>query len=61
MTQGPVIIKEALLCIEKDSFPDSKTVFQTNNPNRFNHFPFKGQKRNFSAVSNIAERCHKSN
>lgn len=61
MAQGPVFIKEAVLCIQRDSFPDSKTVFQTNNPNRFSHFPFKGQKRNFSGVSNLAESCHKSN
>lgn len=61
MAQGPVFIKEAVLCIQRDSFPDSKTVFQTNNPNQFSHFPFKGQKRNFSGVSNIAESCHKSN
>lgn len=38
-----------------------ETVSQTNNPNRFSHFPFKGQKRNFSGVSNLAESCHKSN
>lgn len=61
MAQGPVFTEEAVLCIQRDSFPDSKTVFQTNNPNRFSHFPFKGQKRNFSGVSNLAESCHKSN
>lgn len=61
MAQDPIFIKEAVLCIQRDSFPDSKTVFQTNNPNRFSHFPFKGQKRNFYAISNIAKSCHKSN
>jgi hypothetical protein len=38
-----------------------ETVFQTDNWNQFSHFPFEGQKRNFSGVSDIVEICQKSN
>lgn len=50
-----------LYCFIKLFYVSIETVFQTDNWNQFSHFPFEGQKRNFSGVSDIVETCQKSN
>lgn len=50
-----------LYCFIKLFYISIETVFQTDNWNQFRHFPFEGQKRNFSGISDIVEICQKFN